>query len=586
MLQNVIVSNWEYAHQGDLPEGFVFSAPSVAVNTDDDFERTTITLGFSGTAPYHTKSFSLNYSFSVPATNLVDICVSSDDSASVSACGKTANSTLHTDGHVISDWIEYPSGNIEIHGTYNNVGGPYELSVTITLIRSINGKKPGVNMNYSMTTKTIDGSHEINIVTITCSGNAPSGCFGFSHTENFTMPGGNYIGIKVESDDNAEVYAGSISANSTLHRGGASDSEWIENPLETIPITATLINVGGPFSLTTSITTKKALVEMCFCAEKISAKEYDEQQTLPQQYEESRRINRTVFGCGEKVLLTFRDVRTKKELDLSIIAEISGDVLFSEGKYYLNTHYTEKTSCSITVTLCDGFSIKRDFEVEIPTSEYGLELDDEGYDYVMNESNSLPDLSMYYRSLIKIFNVFAYPKTVSFSGLYVWEVGDFGQATNFLALLNPLELMHMPHDPLPLSDFNSIGDITSIGLTEEQHKMAVKFYENLSSEDQNVLPKQQVWDDELKEEITQVTIGELIWSCSIRWSFNNPGVDERSKEKCLADKKVKNSDLRFDGTLPLRVQKMSVLYNIYQSSENPGREKIGFSIEKKFSVKK
>ena len=101
----ISVENWTYTPSGNVPDGFTVSAPTAVVTTDENFEITTVTLSFAGTAPSGQNDFSLDYSFSVPkGGNMVDLKVSSDDTASVTAAGKTASSTLHTDGWSRTDW--------------------------------------------------------------------------------------------------------------------------------------------------------------------------------------------------------------------------------------------------------------------------------------------------------------------------------------------------------------------------------------------------------------------------------------------------------------------------------------------------
>ena len=81
-----IVSGWSFSCAGEAPpEGLAESVvPAVERTNDGLFEITTISFGFSGTAPYHQQKFTAEFSFSVTGTaNFYEIAVSSDDTATV-----------------------------------------------------------------------------------------------------------------------------------------------------------------------------------------------------------------------------------------------------------------------------------------------------------------------------------------------------------------------------------------------------------------------------------------------------------------------------------------------------------------------
>lgn len=135
------ISDWSFVSGGESPpDGLDASVvPTVTKTISGAYEVTTISFGFSGTAPYHQQKFTAIFSGCIMGfANLYSVSVSSDDSASVTLGGISASSTLHNPGEdETKEWIGSPSGSISFTGNYETIGGPYSLNVVITLKRSI-----------------------------------------------------------------------------------------------------------------------------------------------------------------------------------------------------------------------------------------------------------------------------------------------------------------------------------------------------------------------------------------------------------------------------------------------------------------
>ncbi|MBQ8445749.1 MAG: hypothetical protein IJX22_05140 [Opitutales bacterium] len=123
-----IISGWTFSCGGEAPpEGLAESVvPAVSKSTDGLFEITTITFGFSGTAPYHQQRFTAEFSFNVAGTaNFYEIEVASDDNASVKLGGNVfVSSELNRNGIASSAWSNTAATLPEVSGTFETVGGP------------------------------------------------------------------------------------------------------------------------------------------------------------------------------------------------------------------------------------------------------------------------------------------------------------------------------------------------------------------------------------------------------------------------------------------------------------------------------
>lgn len=596
----ISVENWTYTPSGNVPMGFTVSAPAAVVTTDENFEITTVTLSFAGTAPSGQNDFSLDYSFSVPkGGNMVDLKISSDDTASVTAAGKTASSTLHSNGWSRTDWIPTTTATeTQVSGTFATIGGPYDLTVTVIIVRSLSGKVYGVDLTPTITTRRIEGSHEITTATISISGNAPSGTFAFTASNSFEIPGGNWVEIAVSSDDSATVTAGPISATSTLHASATRTSEWIETPEASIPVSVSLTNGGGPFSINLTVTTKKALVEMYFLTEKLSAKDQITKNelsdsTAQEAFKNEKKISRVVFGYGEKVFLKFRTSETQTEVFPTVT--FSNDTLVTKTgqDYTLKTIFPvndidlkKGTRHEIAVTMEDGFIIKKRYTIMRPRTEFAVEFSDGEYATLedSHKDTGFPiDKALYELYKWKCFRVRVYPIDVSFSGLYVWEVGDNVTSTDsligfFLDEL-PKRCVHMPEAPTKLNDTNELADLASLKLTKDDYDAAKAYYEKNKA----ALEKSDINIESIT--ISQTTLGGIIWNCPIRWSHTFPGIDDRTMEQCLHDGIPKNQNLPFEGEILPRKQEMTLFYTDYLSaSELKERAPVEADISKTFGI--
>lgn len=552
------INNWTYTSSGNVPVGFTVPTPTAIVTTDDDFEITTVTLSFAGTAPSGQNDFSLNYSFSVPKSgNMVDLKISSDDTASVTAASKTANSTLHTDGWARSDWIQSPTETeTQITGTFETIGGPYDLTVTVMIVRSLSGKVYGVDLTPTIVTRSVENAYEITTATITISGNAPSGNFAFTANNSFNIPGGNWVEITASSDDSAIITVDELSATSTLHASANVTSDWIESPPETIPVSVSFTNGGGPFSLNLTITTKRALVEMFFLTEKLSGKNElaliedetssDEEKAL---FRQRNLRNRNKFGCGETVYVKFRYIASQIELSgIPDIAIFSTEYIEDTSNGKLRTRYIQDMEGEVSVMLNGEVIIKKDFSIVIPHGEW-VEKE------VCNDLENAPftpEESGVYDA--KCLTVSVRSNEVNFSHLYFWEVGTAGETAGFVKNYYGDSFPHYPEPPTHLTDANLWIDWVYLCLNETDVENCFIYY---ASQQMMGNSSFETWTEE--DDRYQISlIGTLIWTCPVRWSFDNPGQDLRSEAECKEENIPKNATLPYDGILPTRVQTMEV----------------------------
>lgn len=567
----ITISDWQYEISDGAPDGFFISAPTVETITDEngEFEISTISIAFSGSAQNGTCAFSLNYSFKLSSgENLVDLRVSSDDNATLTACGKTAISTLHSNGWARSNWSATRMGITEVSGTYTNIGGPHHMTATVRVIRSLNGKVFDVNFVMSEPKVETTELYQETRVTVTCSGNAPYGNFGFTATETFTISGGNWIKFEVASDDNAIVRteSGSLTATSTIGASCSAKSDWIEQPPNTISVVVTLTNVGGPFSLALAITTRRALVEPYFEAQQLSADDYIASQKLPvtsrSAFEQEKKISRSVFGCGEIVHIKFRDIENKIPLE-AIPEEImlSGDVYTTDGKvFFLNTNYTTDKECACIITFPGDFIVNRAFLIKIPQEEIAEEISQAKY--LELAKTTLPfDTESDGIFAFRCFRVVVLPTNVSFGNLYFWEVGALEESSLFFATRDAEECIHMPNYPCKLNTDNAWYDLAYLFLPPEYASIAEGYYRVvLTNEIFNELEEHETTKN--GRTISETVIGRIIWKCPVHWSLTDPGRDQRSREQCIEEQKALNEDLPKSGELSPRLQTMTLNYNI------------------------
>jgi len=134
-----VVKNWTFSCSGDAPIGMENVVPVVSREISGAYEITTILFGFSNrNVAYHTQVFSADFSCSIPGGNIVEISVSSDDTATLTVGDLTASSTLgHSATAKTESWIQSPAGTLAVAGTYCNIGGPYSLAVSIVIKKSL-----------------------------------------------------------------------------------------------------------------------------------------------------------------------------------------------------------------------------------------------------------------------------------------------------------------------------------------------------------------------------------------------------------------------------------------------------------------
>ena len=129
-------------YDGDLPENFSKAwdqkwtiMSSTYPDENDWWDYATYSSGFSGNAEYFTHAFTseTTLTFSCPqGVDAVEISVSSDDNATVSVGGISCTSTLNNPAYVSGE-LTSRTTSVPVTISYENIGGPYNLSFTITL---------------------------------------------------------------------------------------------------------------------------------------------------------------------------------------------------------------------------------------------------------------------------------------------------------------------------------------------------------------------------------------------------------------------------------------------------------------------
>lgn len=133
-----VIKDWTFTLSGDYPEGLSVE-PTVSQTISGPYEITTISFGFSGTAPYHQQKFTGEFSFSIEVSaNLYAIAVSSDDTATLNVGELSVSSKLFQPASAsMETWIQTPPEMLVVSGSYETIGGPYSLVATIELKRSL-----------------------------------------------------------------------------------------------------------------------------------------------------------------------------------------------------------------------------------------------------------------------------------------------------------------------------------------------------------------------------------------------------------------------------------------------------------------
>lgn len=410
--------------------------PAVSKSTDGLFEITTITFGFSGTAPYHQQKFTAEFSFSISETaNFYEIAVSSDDTATVRLGGNDfVSSQLNRNGVASSAWSDTAATLPEVSGTFETVGGPYSLSVTITLKRLV-GAEWTVSEEW-----TESGPYEIKTATLSFSGNARSDTQGFSwNSPEINIDGGNWVEIEVDADDYAQVNVGEHSAEAALNNPETYGSDWVEEAPASFPITVSYRNAGGPYQLSVTVTVKRSLrlLELGFLY------------TPPSEGEEGKQdsgypiSSRRIIGVGESICVysskrdTFEalgdltGVQLKYPLGEKFISG-SGDNVEIEG-----VNFIQEGTTIISANFSDGEIITEEINVLFPQKQDGEEITcteylvkEDGSAFAQEElTSTIPEIQQAVVTArherpgeIRSYRVkIIEPKGVSFSGIDIWE---------------------------------------------------------------------------------------------------------------------------------------------------------------------
>jgi len=500
-----------------VPVGFTVPAPTAIVTTDDDFEITTVTLSFAGTAPSGQNDFSLNYSFSVPKSgNMVDLKISSDDTASVTAASKTANSTLHTDGWARSDWIQSPTGTeTQITGTFETIGGPYDLTVTVMIVRSLSGKVYGVDFVANKVRVFKEGPYEITEYAITCTGSAPYGSFRFVATETILIPeGGNWTEIaSIAADDNAHVSIG----NEISQESSPNQAQWTPIAPDQTPVTVELINVGGPYSLTAIIHLKKSLRFLITECVSTTHEEF-----LAGKVNLWRRI-----GIGETAYIRLGD-KDKNFLDEGVLITIDGK---TESAPF--TLETDTVGTFLVRAMCpDGEILEDTVEIVEPT---GISLEQIANPLYTEEkqttdSNGNVSSEGLFRANQLTYIVRIHPTDVSFYNVWVWEL-EGERSCSGIAAGGIFESIttHRPTEPVSLDSYNSATD--TAGVTEGHgtvFPLVREDWENLS---------------------VGTEIGKFIWTIPVKWQLYEPNSDNNNPQRTFSQLLIHTTTLTVSSAL-------------------------------------
>ena len=518
------ISGWSFTCGGEAPpEGLAGSVvPAVERSSDGIFEITKISFGFSGDAPYHQQKFTAEFSFNVAGTaNFYEIEVASDDNATVKLGGNVfVSSELNRSGIASSAWSDTAGTLPEVSGTFETIGGPYALSVTITLKRLV-GAEWTLSQEW-----TESGPYEIKTATLSFSGNARSDTQGFSwNSPAINIDGGNWIEINVEADDEATITAGTYSKKATLHSPVEFNSGWLKNAPDTFPLSVSYRNAGGPYRLSVTVTVKRSLREVYFSAQNNTPQELEQANTNFNNENEKnawlseQRLCRNVFGVGEFVELGVRNFQTGEDV-ITQSSAILGDVTTStSGKTILNTKYPENTTITGELHFPDGEILTFEVALKCPEYEIFREITEDEYKTFTKGNQDLIDYGGLPYFDGHYFAVQICPTDVSFSGLSHWEDEYPEEKTGLFNELSPEATVHKPAVPCVLNDYNACVDKAYYAVYFQEEKIIKASVDNDGH------------------------VGTLTWRCPIRWSFD------------AQTGNAKNSERLSDGSLPARIQK-------------------------------
>ena len=527
-----IISGWSFTCGGEAPpEGLAESVvPAVNRTNDGIFEITTVSFGFSGTAPYHQQKFTAAFSFSVAGSaNFYEIAVSSDDTATVNLGGNAfVSSELNRNGVASSAWSDTAEALPEVSGTFETVGGPYALSVTITLKRLVGAK-------WIIQDWTESGPYEIKTATLSFSGNARSDTLGFSwNSPSINIDGGNWIEINVEADDYAKVKVGDCIVESTLNNPKSDGSGWIKEAPGTFPITISYRNAGGPYRLSVTVTVKRSLRKVYFETELNTPDELNHVPAYDPKTLTKKKKERYCFGCAEIAHVKVKSKKADKEFSELPIrcwndAALDANNKFCAGTDCLPENRETMRECYLSAEFSDGEIIDVDFIVKYPTHETAQEISEADLiTFLKTENDDITDEEIekhligknetYYGGLY--YAVTVHPTDVSFRRLWFWE-NENPEEESGLFLDSGINTVHKPSNPVMLNKCNIWTDSAWIGVTISNEKI-------LNAE------KDENW-----------IVGKLNWTCPVRWSTSYTGKPSAN---------TPNTALNYSGKIPGRIQ--------------------------------
>ncbi len=538
-----VVSGWSFTCGGEAPpDGLAASVvPSVLKSSDGLFEITTVSFGFSGTAPYHQQKFTAEFSFSISATaNFYEISVSSDDTATVKLGGVDfVSSRLFKSGVASSSYADEASALPKISGTFETIGGPYSLSVTIALKRFI-GAEWVLSEEW-----TESDPYEIKTATLSFSGSAHADTLGFSWKSALcNIDGGNWVEISVEADDEATVSAGEYSVTATANKSATFSSDWIETAPTAFPLSVSYRNVGGSYRLSVTITVKRSLRRLMLGFLYTPPAE-DEEGVQDFSFPISLR---RIIGVGESIC-----VYSLKRNTLDPLGEITKVRLkYPQGEKFISgegnelcidgINFIQEGSTLISANFTDGEIIKEKIDVLFPREQKGKEialreylLKEDGRAFTQEELTSqdpeVQEMVAEARSLrpgeIRTYQVkLVEPEGVSFSGIEIWECtgtcevsGIFADASYFLESWR----IHMPTAGLlPIHpSYNFWEDDVGLAL----HKLP----------------------DNYEDFPIGAVLGTMIWTIPTRWNVYSTYLTDPMRKDRVSALEASNDDREFLG---------------------------------------
>ncbi|MBP3301594.1 MAG: hypothetical protein J6L64_00440 [Opitutales bacterium] len=539
------ISDWSFVSGGESPpDGLDASVvPTVTRASDGLFEITTISFGFSGTAPYNQQKFTAEFSFSVSSVaNFYEVSVSSDDTATVRLGGNDfVSSRLNVPDIASSAWNGTASAIPAVSGTFETIGGPYSLSVTVTLKRLV-GAEWSVSGEWSES-----GIYQVKTATLSFSGTARSDTQGFSwNSLPINIDGGNWVDISIEADDEATVSVGDHMVTARLNNPETYASDWMEEAPTSFPVTVSYRNAGGPYSLSVTVTVKRSLREVFFETPRNTPDELLQIPPLDDSTLKQKRETRTVFGCMEVAYIKGRKktntssgggTNSTESADAQFVElpdNCTGDIskhnkLFCADTGLLPVNGNTTRVCEVFVQFSDGEIIWKEFTLKYPTGESAREITEEEFKTVLRDAGESEENIE--RELINYENYPYYdghyyvvtvcPTDVVLGHLYFWET-EFPEEKSGLFLEIGLDTTHRPTTPKQLDKYNRWTD---------------KAYYAATFADEIIAGAQ---DDE------EWNVGVLTWVCPVRWSKQEPTKEEGEP----------NTSFASDGELADRIQTM------------------------------